>query len=170
MAQVIAKLMLLLEAARYQPINPIALGHRVVERVLHLSRERGELQLFHFADVVSWRALHVKISFDRIGLSGQELSLNCPLGAPLPACLLCGLGSGPPQVEALAQLRCLDAVSATLAIQLAGGTARKLEEGQRLAVGQLSQLARIMQSLSIAAGKCGTCRVGTHGAFTCERT
>ncbi len=73
-------------------------------------------------------------------------------------------------MEALAQLRCLDAVSATLAIQLAVGTARKLEEGQRLALGQLSQLARLMQSLSIAAGKCGTCRVGRDGAFTCERT
>lgn len=59
------------------------------------------------------------------------------------------------QVEALAQLGCLDALSAPLAIRLAVGTARKLEEGQRLAVGQLSQLARIMQSLSIAAGKRG---------------
>ncbi|KAL4431186.1 hypothetical protein ABPG75_006442 [Micractinium tetrahymenae] len=105
--EVLAQLMSLLEAARYQPSSPspIAVGNRVVERVLQLSQGKGEMHLSHFADVV----------------------------------------------EALAQLRCLDALSAPLVIRLAVGTACKLEEGQRLAVGQLSQLARVMQSLSIAA-------------------
>lgn len=55
-------------------------------------------------------------------------------------------------MEALAQLRCIDARSAGPAVQLAVSTSRSLEEGQHLAVGQLGQLARIMQSVAIIAG------------------
>lgn len=45
--------MSLLEAARYRPAYPIAIGNRVVERVLQLGQGKGAMQLSQFADVVS---------------------------------------------------------------------------------------------------------------------
>lgn len=105
----------------------------------------------------------------RLRLLGR-LTWHCRLILPSPLPM-------PPKVEALAQLQCLDALSAPLVIRLAVGAARRLEEGQPLAVGQLNQLARVMQSLSVAAGKGGRgqgawpvflpAHVGSIGATHC---
>lgn len=66
----------------------------------------------------------------------------------------------PPQVEALAQLRCIDGLSAAPVVSLAADYARALDEAGRLEGPQLTQLARVMNSVAVVAGGWGQCLGG----------
>ncbi|PSC76906.1 hypothetical protein C2E20_0152 [Micractinium conductrix] len=54
-------------------------------------------------------------------------------------------------IEAMAQLRCVDDLSATPLVSLAVGAARRAEEGGQLAVVRLAMLARVMHSVAVIA-------------------
>ena len=58
------------------------------------------------------------------------------------------------QVEALAQLRCVDGLSAAPIVSLAAQRSRTLEGGGALKAAELVQLSRVMNSVAVIAGGC----------------
>lgn len=75
-----------------------------------------------------------------------QLSADCTVTGPARCCL---------QVEALAQLRCVDSGSAGPVVGLAVATARRLEEGRHLELSQLAHLARVMNGVAVIASGWG---------------
>lgn len=63
-----------------------------------------------------------------------------------------------PQVEALAQLRCVDGLSAAPIVNLAAERSRTLEEGGALKAAELVQLSRLMNSVAVIAGGCASAK------------
>lgn len=55
-------------------------------------------------------------------------------------------------MEALAQLRCVDGLSAAPIVNLAAARSRTLEAGAALRVTELVQLARVISSVAVIAG------------------
>lgn len=149
----LASLHSLLVTARHQLPDPVAFGNAVTERLLRLNHAaKGGLPLQHLADVVSvvlvweagWNA--------RAGVSDlPPPAANWPPTLP-PAPPYC-------QVEALAQLRCIDGLSAAPVVNLAASRARAMEEGGIYEAPALVQLARVMNCVAVIAGA-HLCREG----------
>ena len=158
----LAELLSLLATARYQPVGHIPFGNRCVECLLRLS-QAGRLQLSHFGDVVSTAQCPASGCASACVLHRvPPASLSVPpaasrqppshFGLSTPAAWACiPARSARPQVEALAQLRCVDGLSASPVVSLAVGSARQLEQGRQLDVPQLTQLARCARQGRICA-------------------
>lgn len=161
-AQVLASLHALLLGARHRPANAVAHGARVVEALCRLHASKGGLELGHFADVVSIVApvcfvLHTCIE-THTPASPEPVPphtaapLRCPSTPPCPPCP----APTAPQAEALAQLRCIDGLSAAPVVSLAADRARTLDAAAGgLGALVLTQLARVMSAVAAVAGACG---------------
>lgn len=66
-------------------------------------------------------------------------------------------------MEALAQLRCVDGLSAAPIVNLAAARSRTLEAGAALKAAELVQLARVISSVAVIAGARGAWHAGRAG-------